>query len=122
MRLERLVHAESAKLASPGCPLPRVWVWLEHRVDLKDRPFTYVRLEAELFSAERLDGYRIRIESTGSNPESSCRRAFKALAISAPGAAAGKTGNDRLLSRKSPLLGLRPAALGSPATVASSAR
>src|SRR5687767_7966483 len=78
-QLEKLVNTAAQRLCSPGGPGACVWVWLERRRDDKDRAFAYVRLEAQLYSPTRPDGWRVRVESAGTTPEQSCRRAFRAL-------------------------------------------
>ena len=118
--LEKLVRTGAQQLASAGSPLPRVWVWLDRRQGTRANAnaLIYVRLEAELFSATRLDGYRLRVESTGASPEQACRRAFKAITVSAASPAlASSSSSDRLPALRRPSsTGVRPASLGSPRT------
>jgi hypothetical protein len=135
-KLEKLVNLAAHKLGNPGCPSARVWVWLERRRDEKDHPFDYVRLEAQLFSMGRPDGWRVRVESSGTSAEQACRRAFRALdATSAAPPSAAAPGNVAVTRaaravaparapavRRPPLTGLRSVALGSTGASVATAR
>jgi hypothetical protein len=132
-KLEKLVNLSAHKLGNPGCPSTRVWVWLERRRDEKDQRFDYVRLEAQLFSTARPDGWRVRVESSGTSAEQACRRAFRALeatsavppSASAPGsmAVAKAVATTRAPAVRRPsLTGLRSVALGSTGASVASAR
>jgi hypothetical protein len=131
-QLEKLVNlaAQRAQRAyDPGGPGARFWVWLERRRDEKDRVFVYVRLDAQLYSSARPEGWRVRVESAGTTPEQSCRRAFRALEAtwsasraSAPVSAIATARGRAPAVRRPSLTGLRSVPLGSTGASAATAR
>ena len=111
-KLEKLVHAEAARLFPEGTPAPRIWVWLERRRDDRGRVHNYARLDAEVLGGGEQNIGRVRVESTGDSPEESCRRAFRALTAASP-AALAIAGRDARRAERRP-----PKAEGAPASPA----